>query len=115
MDDLQYIVNIGFAGTDVWRAITLAFIMGMYVSPTRSIWRMAFFALLIDRTIWPLTTQAMAGADPQSLWGSVTGLAETFVSDLGMYLVRYLGMALMIVAFVAVRHRIHSGFAKAED
>ena len=28
MEDLGYILNLGFSGTDVWRAVTLSFVLG---------------------------------------------------------------------------------------
>ncbi|MEM9170368.1 MAG: hypothetical protein AAGC56_12025 [Pseudomonadota bacterium] len=113
MSDLAYIFQLGFSGADVWRAIIIAFFFAMYTVKGRSTWVMAGLALLVDRVVWPAIAQSLAGADPQTVAGSLGGMAQSVPQDIGVYLVRYLGLAALIVTFKAARKRVHAGFAKA--
>ncbi len=115
LDDLQYIITIGFSGTDISRAVFLSFVAAMYTSPKHTVWTMAFFALVVDRLLWPLAGQALAGADLHTLYASIGAYGKTFSSDLGIYLVRYLGIAAMTGFFALIRRRIHGSFRKSEE
>lgn len=76
---------------------------------------MAFFALVADRFLWPIAGQAFAGADLHSLYASIGAFGKTFSSDLGIYMVRYLGIAAMTGFFALIRRRIHGSFKKTEE
>ena len=41
MEDLSYILNLGFSGTDVWRAVLISFLLAMFVSKKRPLFGMA--------------------------------------------------------------------------
>ena len=112
MEDLGYIFNLGFSGTDVWRAVLLSFVLGMFVSKKRSIVMLAFWALIIDRVIWPISAQAASGAELHTIYASIGALFQTFVDDLGLYLVRFLGIVAMMGIFVFIRMRIHKPYMK---
>ncbi len=108
MEDLNYIVGIGFSGVDIIRAIIIAFFMAMLAPKKRSIWFVGFIALLIDRVVWPILGMAISGSGIHSVYASIGAFVETFGNDLGLYVVRYLGLTIMIAAFVAARARIHT-------
>ena len=110
MEDLGYIVNLGFSGTDVWRAVILSFLLAMFVGKKRSLWMLAFWALIIDRVIWPIGAQAAAGAELQTIYASIGALFQTFLDNVAFYLVRYLGIVAMMGVFVFMRMRIHKPF-----
>ena len=107
MDDLEYIVGIGFSGADLPRAIILAFIFAMFAKRDTNIWAYAMFALLIDRTVWPIAAMGAAGADIQSIYASIAAIFKTFKNDLGIYIVRYMGLVLLITGFRWVRTGVH--------
>jgi hypothetical protein len=107
MEDLQYIIAIGFSGADLPRAIILSFLFAMFAKKDTNLWRMALLALLIDRTIWPIAAMGASGADVQSIYASIAALFKTFFDDLGIYIVRYIGLVLMISGFVWLRTGIH--------
>ena len=107
MEDLQYIVSLGFSGSDVWRAVLLAFLFAMVSTRQSDVWRMGAFALIIDRVIWPMSAMLIAGAELSSVYASFGAMFSTFIDDIGIYLVRYLGLCLMMSAFVALRRRLH--------
>ncbi|MEL6506916.1 MAG: hypothetical protein AAGL18_04600 [Pseudomonadota bacterium] len=107
MDDLVYILNLGFSGSDLWRAIIIAFFAAMLVSKTRPVAIMGAWALLVDRLIWPLTGMWLAGADSVIMTDTVSGMMQSLNLDLGLYLVRYAGLLVMIGAFAHLRRRIH--------
>ena len=107
MDDLQYIFSIGFSGADMPRAIILSFLFAMFAKRDSNIWRMALLALLIDRTVWPIAAMGASGADIQSIYASIAALFKTFLDDLGIYIVRYIGIVLMVSGFIWMRARIH--------
>ena len=54
MEDLSYIIGLGFSGSDIWRAVTIAFFAAMMVRNSRQVALTAAWALLVDRVIWPL-------------------------------------------------------------
>ena len=107
MDDLQYIIGIGFSGADLPRAIILAFLFAMFAKKDTNIWKASLLALLIDRTVWPIAAMGASGADIQSIYASIAALFKTFFDDLGIYIVRYMGLVLMISGFIWLRVRIH--------
>lgn len=107
MEDLQYIIGIGFSGADLVRAVVLSFLFAMFAKRDTNIWHFALFALLIDRTVWPIASMASSGADFPSILASVKALFTTFLDDLGIYIVRYLGLVVMINGFIAMRAGIH--------
>ncbi|MEM1397870.1 MAG: hypothetical protein AAGH38_10555 [Pseudomonadota bacterium] len=108
MEDLSYIVGLGFSGTDIYRALIITFLMAMLLSPAHSMWKLGIIALVIDKIIWPLSSQGVAGADASEITGSVQGLMSTFVDDLGVYAVRYVGLTVLIGAFSEFRRRLHA-------
>ncbi|GEM_PF-1284003 len=107
MDDLRYIVTLGFSGSDVIRAVILAFLFAMATSRQSDVWRMAAFAFLIDRFVWPIAGMALSGSDIHAIYASVGAYFTGFLDDLGIYVVRYLGLCLMMSGFIALRRRIH--------
>lgn len=106
MDDLQYILGIGFSGTDIARAFVLAFFLALVVGAKRSIWLLGLIALVIDRLVWPIAQQAGSGAGIHTIYASIGALGQTFVDDLGLYLVRYLGLVIMIGVFRKFRSQV---------
>ena len=86
MKDLEYIIGIGFSGADLPRAIILAFIFAMFARKDTNVWVYGLFALLIDRTVWPIAAMGASGADIQAIYASIGGLYQTFMDDLGLLL-----------------------------
>jgi hypothetical protein len=107
MEDLRYIMGIGFSGADIWRALIVAFFCAMLLGKKRSVWFIAFVALIVDRLVWPVVAMAILGSDIQSIYASIAALGATFVDDLGLYLVRYCGLAILAAAFLGLRSRVH--------
>ncbi|MEO1135918.1 MAG: hypothetical protein AAFW68_04790 [Pseudomonadota bacterium] len=108
MEDLSYIVGIGFSGADLPRAVILAFLFAMFAQGNTNIWKVGLLALLIDRTVWPIAAMGSSGADIQSIYAAIGGMAKTFKDDLGIYIVRYIGLVLMIGGFRWLRASIHN-------
>lgn len=107
MDDLITIINLGFSGSDVWRGVICAFFTAMLVNKRAGAWAMGIVALVIDRLVWPVTEQSLLGAKPETLIASVSGVFETLPDNAGLYLVRYLGIVVMISLFLQLRKRLH--------
>ena len=107
MEDLQYIVSIGFSGADLPRAIILAFLFAMFAQGNGNIWKVALLALLIDRTVWPIAAMGSSGADIQSIYAALNGMVRTLKDDLGIYIVRYVGLVVMIGGFRWLRAGLH--------
>ncbi len=110
MEDLTYIFSLGFTSADLPRAAAISFLLAMLFAPKNSIWALGFLALMIDKIVWPLTAQSLAGAGVETVVASIAALGETLVDDLGVYFVRYLGITIMIGLFNEMRVRVH-GFA----
>lgn len=108
MEDLKTIISLGFSGADVVRAIILAFMLAILPRKKHSVWMLAALALFIDRLIWPIAGMAVAGSDIHSIYASIAALGKTLVDDLGVYVVRYLGLVVMIAAFTGMRSGIYT-------
>lgn len=108
MQDLSYILGIGFSGADIWRALIIAFFIAVMVGKKRSVWFLGFIALIADRVVWPIIEMGVAGAGIHSIYASIAALGQTFLDDLGLYVVRYLGLTIMIAGFIAGRARLHA-------
>lgn len=108
MEDLNYIVGIGFSGADLPRAVILSFLFAMFAQANSNIWKAGLLALLIDRTVWPIAAMGASGAELQSIYAAIAGMARSFTDDLGVHMVRYIGLVLMIGGFRQLRASIHS-------
>ncbi len=108
MEDLSYIISLGFSGSDIWRAVIISFFAAMMVGKKRKIFTIALWALLIDRLVWPLIDMALSGAADSSISGAVNGMFQAFTTDMAIYVVRYMGLVVMIAIFAFIRRRIHS-------
>ncbi len=108
MEDLNYIIGIGFSGADLPRAVILAFLFAMFAQGNANIWKVGLLALLIDRTVWPIAAMGSSGAELQSIYSAIAGMAKSFKDDIGIYIVRYIGLVLMIGGFRWLRASIHN-------
>lgn len=108
MQDLEYILGIGFSAADLPRAIFISFLFAMFVRKNSNIWLFALLALVVDRFIWPITGMATSGAELQSIYASIGAIFKTFVDDLGIYIVRYIGLFAMMNGFIWLRMRVNS-------
>ncbi|WP_133162163.1 hypothetical protein [Hyphococcus luteus] len=107
MEDLNYIIGIGFSGADLPRAVILAFLFAMFAQSNTNVWKAGLLALLIDRTVWPIAAMGASGAELQSIYAAIAGMAKSFKDDLGIYIVRYIGLVLMIGGFRWMRAALH--------
>lgn len=103
MEDLKDIISLGFSGGDVLRALLITFAIAIIVRKKRSAWFLGAIALVIDRLVWPIIGMGVSGHEIQSIYASIGALGETFVDDLGLYVVRYVGLTIMIAVFLAMR------------
>jgi len=111
MEDLKTIISLGFSGADIIRAVIIAFAIAILPRKKRSSWFLGAIALVIDRLIWPIAGMSVAGAGIHSIYASIGALGKTFIDDLGLYVVRYLGLVIMIAGFIALRANIHHRLA----
>lgn len=111
MEDLKTIVSLGFSGADVVRALIIAFTLAIVPRKKRSAWFLGAIALSVDRLVWPIGGMALAGSDIHSIYASIAALGKTFIDDLGLYVVRYLGLVVMIAFFTAMRANLHTKLA----
>lgn len=112
MKDLNYIISLGFSGADVLPAVIIAFLLAMFVRKGSPVWKMALIALFADRIIWPIFSQALAGADIHTIYASIAALFTSFPQDAGVYVVRFFGLLVMIALFASIRQRIHKAAPK---
>lgn len=107
MQDLTYILSLGFTGDDLPRALIVAFFLAMIFGGKRSIWILGLFALLIDRAALPVLEQAASGGGISAALEQASTLIGTFFDYLGVYVVRYIGLVVMIGLFIEARKRLH--------
>jgi hypothetical protein len=108
MDDLKYIVALGFSGADILPAVIIAFFIAMLVKKGSPIWTIALIALILDRLVWPIASQAISGAGIHTIYGTIGGFFGSFFDNLGVFVVRFFGLVVMIGAFVLLRQKIHA-------
>lgn len=108
MEDLNYIIAIGFSGSDLPRAVILAFLFAMFAAGNTNVWKVALLALLIDRTVWPIAEMGSKGAELEAIYAMLNGMVKSFRDDIGIYIVRYIGLVLMIGGFRVLRAWIQS-------
>lgn len=108
MEDLKDIISLGFSGGDVIRAFLITFTIAILTRGKQSSWFLGAMALLIDRLIWPIAGMGLAGSDIHSIYASIAALGKTFIDDLGLYVVRYLGLTVMIAFFILLRSNLHA-------
>lgn len=107
MEDLKYIVTLGFSGADVLPAIVIAFFIAMFVKNGAPVWKVALLALGLDRFVWPIISQVLSGADIQTIYGTIGGFFTSLFDNLGVYVVRFFGLVVMIGVFVLGRQKVH--------
>jgi hypothetical protein len=108
MEDLRDIISLGFSGADIAPAMIIAFTLAILPRKKRSSWFLGAIAILLDRLVWPVTGMALAGSNIHSIYASIGALGKTFVDDLGLYVVRYLGLVVMIAFFIMMRANINA-------
>jgi hypothetical protein len=111
MEDLKDIVSLGFSGADIVRAVLIAFALAILPRKRRSIWALAAVALFLDRLIWPIAGMGLAGSGIHSIYAAIAALGKTLIDDLGVYVVRYFGLATMIALFIAGRSSLNAKLA----
>ena len=107
MEDLSYILSLGFTPADLPRALILSFFLAMIFGGKRTIWVLGLIALFIDQAIWPLVEQASSGAGAGTVFASLTAMFGRLFEDLGIDVVRYMGLVVMIGLFIEGRKRLH--------
>jgi len=107
MEDLTYILSLGFSGSDIIRAVIIAFLAAMLVSKNRKPWQLALWALLFDRLLWPISALMINGTQTSTIGDILDGMLQSFSDDLGVYVVRFAGLLVLIMIFHAMRKRIH--------
>ncbi|MDZ7627917.1 MAG: hypothetical protein U5J99_05840 [Parvularculaceae bacterium] len=115
MEDLKQIIALGFSGSDVAQALLLTFTIAIILKKRRSAWFLGALALLIDRIVIPIGGMALADANIHSIYASIGAMGKTFVDDIGLYVVRYVGLVVLIAFFTAMRMGLQSKLTPAKD
>lgn len=115
MEDLKHIIALGFSGSDVAQALLITFTIAICFKKRRSAWFLGAVALLIDRIVFPIGGMAMAGADIHSIYASIGAMGKTFIDDLGLYAVRYVGLVVLIAAFTGMRSGLQAKLAPPKE
>lgn len=106
MEDLIYIISIGFAGSDIVRALWIGLLASLLVSTRLPPWRMSVVAFMIDR-IWPFYAMSLAGHDQEVVLAAVYGTFATAPQDLAYYAIRFLGLAGLVHVGYNLRRFLH--------
>jgi hypothetical protein len=115
MEDLKEIIALGFSGSDVAQALFITFTIAIILKRRRSAWFLGAVALLIDRLVFPISGMGLAGANIHSIYASIGAMGETFVDDLGLYAVRYVGLVILIAAFTGMRSGLQAKLAPPKE
>jgi hypothetical protein len=108
MEDLKYIVALGFSGADILPAVVIAFFVAMLIRKGSPVWTLALIALALDRLVWPVISLAIAGVDIHTIYGTIGGFFSSFADNLGVFVVRFFGLVVMICGFAVLRQKIHN-------
>lgn len=108
MDDLQYILNIGFAGSDFWRAIWIGLAASLIATRKFRPWKVGILAFTVDR-IWPYYSMHLHGYEFDAIWASVWAAIMTLPQDITFYIIRYLGILGLVYLGYNLRRLLHGG------
>ncbi|MEM8986337.1 MAG: hypothetical protein AAGC95_06390 [Pseudomonadota bacterium] len=110
MEDLNYIVGMGFTSADGIRAVIIALIVSQMMQKYAQVWTYTGIAFGFDRML-PFLLMITDGRDlgyvGDRFWDMVMGMPE----DLGVLSIRFMGMMIIISLGFAGRSAIHQRFA----
>lgn len=106
MDELTYIISIGFAGSDISRALWIGLCASLLVSRRLPPWRVTVVAFMIDRS-WPFYAMHLAGHPQDVVMAAVYGTFATMPQDIAYYAIRFLGLAGLVHFGYNLRRFLH--------
>ncbi len=107
MEDLHYIFNIGFAGSDFWRALWIGLLASLVASRKFRPWRVTILAFMLDR-LWPYFGMYRAGYDQDTILAAFWSTLMSIPNDLTFYLIRYLGILGLVYLGYNLRKALHA-------
>jgi len=112
MDDLAYILGLGFTPADAARAISIALFCSLFMRQYVESWRFAAIAFSTDR-VWAIVSMAFAGHDAGAVASAFFANIMAIPSDLGIYAVRFVGIFLAVSVGFGLRSTLHRRWAEA--
>ena len=108
MEDLQYIFNIGFAGSDFWRALWIGLLASQLATRKFRPWKVGILAFFFDRA-WPYYSMHLHGYETEAIWAAFWATLMAIPQDITYYVVRYLGILGLVYLGYNIRRIIHGG------
>ncbi len=113
MEDLQYIFNIGFAGSDFWRALWVGLLASLIATRNFRPWKVGILAFLLDR-LWPYYGMHQSGHENDAIWAAMWATLMAIPQDITFYVVRYLGILGLVYLGYNIRKFLHENAPKGE-
>jgi hypothetical protein len=106
MDQLLYVLSLGFSGSDAVRAIILLLVGALFVGKRILPLKMTLILLMID-LVWPYASNALEPGAALSTPSMIQGQAAHWQDGLAAFLVRAAGFYLFIRGSYSLRRKLH--------
>jgi hypothetical protein len=106
MDQLLYVLSLGFSGSDAVRAIILLLVGALFVGKRILPLKMTVILLIIDQA-WPYLSLAMEPGAVSSTPSMIQGQAAHWKDGLAAFLIRAAGFYVFIRGSYSLRRKLH--------
>ncbi|MCQ8185900.1 hypothetical protein [Parvularcula maris] len=110
MDQLLYVLSLGFSGSDAVRALILLLVGALFVGKRILPLKMTVILLVID-LVWPYAAAAFEPGGAASAPSMIQGQAMHWQDGLAAFLVRAAGFYIFIRGSYSLRRKLHQDAA----
>lgn len=109
MDELLYVISLGFSGSDVGRAMLLVLIGALFVTRRFLPWKMTLVVLVIDQA-WPYLSLLAETGNHALVAQSFRGQMMRWEDNLAPFLVRWAGLYILLRGSFSLRRKLQTAF-----
>lgn len=106
MDELRYLISLGFSGSDMVRAVILLVLGSLFVTRRFPPLRMTIILLLIDQA-WPIIAAMNEDGGSNAIQASIRWSAENWEDSLAGFMVRAAGFYIFVRGTFSLRRKLH--------
>lgn len=109
MEQLLYVLSLGFSGSDAARAVVLVLMGALFVTKRFPPWRMVLLLLLIDLA-WPYAGMLRGGSGLREIEFAIRAVFVHWQDALAGFLVRAAGFYIFVRGTFSLRRKLHEAF-----
>ncbi|MEM1409258.1 MAG: hypothetical protein AAGG79_00760 [Pseudomonadota bacterium] len=114
MEQLLYVLSLGFSGSDAARAAMLLLIGALFVTKRFRPWRMTLLLLFID-VVWPYAALTFQGAGAGTLEAALKSPMNIHEDAVVGFLVRAAGFYVILRGTFSLRRRLQETFPEKQQ